>query len=139
MDYKQQTYRSYAEAVSEGNTNNEYFGDTGYCEDSKDATDATKDTELVKYIENTKQKIERGYNVIDFTPDGCDSDGFMYWAECENGETFRDWEVPTEIEKAVKKAQSLIHKYGYSSNGSARRYYTKSSLDKVFFPKLHKT
>ena len=134
MNRTQTTYRSYAKAVSEGNTEmsyNEYFGDT---EDSKYATDATEDTELVKYVEDIKMRIKKGFKVTKFTADGFDKSCGRkdYYVTCVNGFEDREWELGGAIESSIQSALNTIHRDGFNT-----RKYTKTSLEKVFFPEIY--
>ena len=74
--------------------------------------------------------IKDGYEITEYIVDGCDEDGFKYWAECKNGYSARTWEVDGQCKKAVEDYKKYIFEFGLTYNG-AKYYMKKDIIDNI--------
>ena len=92
--------------------------------------DPNKNSNLKNYISRRIKHIKKKYTIVNQVLDGCDRYGFKYWAECKNGETYRNWEVNNIINKEIDNLYNDISN-GFYFNDTV--YYFNIQKLKILF------
>ena len=72
---------------------------------------------IVKLVKQRLLNIEKGYKIIDKYADDCDEYGPLYWIECRNGWSGRDYDLPDVICNSVRIELINIVDNGLRING----------------------
>lgn len=72
---------------------------------------------IVKLVKQRLLNIEKGYKIIDQYADDRDEYGPLYWIECRNGWSGRDYDLPDVIRNSVRRELINIVDNGLRING----------------------
>ena len=83
-------------------------------------------SQIKKKIKKDILGIKKGFEIVFTEQDDCDEYGFLYWIECKNGWSGRDWEIDLGIKKSINSYLINLFEKGIKFN--EKKYY-------IFVPK----
>ncbi len=100
--------------------------------------DPNKNNTLKKYIENRKEYIQTQYTIVSRYEDGCDHFGLKYWITCENGRTYRCWQVNGEKRKQQDNLyKDISNGFSYTESVANKKGLHSDTLYYFNIPKLN--